>query len=100
MNKSFGYGDSWFTGINFLPQPNKLYFQTTQLLCSTSKFLQNTLYCTVKRGHLEDELVFVSPAVPVAVWEDLVVEILHHLTLVLQLLKLVERNLKQNEDLI
>ena len=39
--------------------------------------------------------MWASPAEPVAAWEDLVVEVLHHLTLALQLLKLVERNLKQ-----
>ena len=39
--------------------------------------------------------MWASPAEPVAAWEDLVVEVLHHLTLARQLLKLVERNLKQ-----
>ena len=37
-----------------------------------------------------------SPAEPVAFGEDFVVEVFHHLTLALQLLKLIERNLKQN----
>ena len=44
--------------------------------------------------------MWASPAEPVAFGEDLVVEVLHHLTLVLQFLKLVERNLEQNEPLI
>ena len=44
--------------------------------------------------------MWASPAEPVAFGEDLVVEVLHHLTLALQFLKLVERNLEQNEPLI